>query len=163
MSELLTLVETSTLAQYLKTARWGYAAVNGLHILGIALLVGAILPLNLRLLGFWHSVDPKALAKVLVPVAATGLAIAITTGLCLISVRATEYAALTVVFIKLALVAIGTLAAISLHLSTRKAGAKSAQSFIDHASPTQLRAHAALSIVCWLGALSCGRLIAFVM
>ena len=49
MSEILSLVEASALAQYLKTARWGYAAVNGLHVFGIAMLVGSILPLNLRL------------------------------------------------------------------------------------------------------------------
>ncbi len=155
MSEILSLVEASALAQYLKTARWGYAAVNGLHVFGIAMLVGSILPLNLRLLGLWPSVDHKALAKVLVPVAAAGLALAILTGLCLISVRASEYAALTVVIVKLSLVAIGTIAAITFHVRTGF--------LLDGAAPGQRRLHAILSLTCWLGALTCGRLIAFMM
>ena len=54
MEAFFAALETTAPAQYLRVSRWGYAAVSGAHILGIALLVGAILPLNLRLLGFWQ-------------------------------------------------------------------------------------------------------------
>jgi hypothetical protein len=42
MEEVLAAVEATPLAQYLRTSRWGYAAVSGAHILGIAVLVGAV-------------------------------------------------------------------------------------------------------------------------
>ena len=93
MEAFLAAVEATAAAQYLRASRWGYAVVSGAHILGIALLVGAILPLNLRLLGFWRSIPRANLLRVLVPVAATGLVLAVLTGPLLFSVRAQEYAA----------------------------------------------------------------------
>ena len=65
LETLLADLQATPAAQWLRGARWGYAAVSGGHVLGIALLVGAILPLDLRLLGFWRRVDQKALAGVL--------------------------------------------------------------------------------------------------
>lgn len=116
METFLALVEDSALATHLRSARWEYAAVSAGHIFGIALLIGAILPLDLRLLGFWSTVERRTIARVLVPVAASGLVIAIGTGLLLLSVRAQEYASLTVLKVKLLLILIGTLSAFVTHL-----------------------------------------------
>lgn len=153
MEELLTRLETFSLAQFLRTARWTYAAINAGHVLGIALLVGSILPLDLKLLGLWPKVAREALVRVLVPVAIFGLVLAVTMGALLFSVRATEYAALGVFQLKLALVATGATAAITLHARHGF--------LLERASPSTLRAHGLLSMFCWLGALACGRLIAF--
>ena len=155
MEEILATIEATPVAQYLRTSRWGYAAVNTAHVLGIALLVGAILPLNLRLLGFWPGVPRVALVRVLVPVAAAGLLLAIVAGALLFSVRAEEYAALGVIRLKVALIALGILGALALH---RAYGLE-----LEQASDARVAAHAILSTACWLGALVCGRLIAFVM
>jgi hypothetical protein len=155
MDALLAALEATGPAQYLRGARWGYAAVNGVHVLGIALLVGGIVPLDLRLLGLWRGTPVATLARVLVPMAATGLAIAVTAGLVLFSVRAREYGALGVVQLKLALVATGALAALALH---RAHGLT-----LKGAGRGRLAAHGALSLTCWLGALACGRLIAFMV
>jgi hypothetical protein len=152
---LLTAIEATAPAQYLRSSRWGYAAVSGAHVLGIALLVGAIVPLNLRLLGLWRDIPVRELARVLVPVAATGLCIAILAGLLLFSVRASEYAVTGVFQAKLVLIAAGILGAIELH---RLHGLSLAS-----ASSQRLAAHAAFSLVCWLSVLACGRLIAFVV
>jgi hypothetical protein len=138
-------------AQWLRFSRWGYAAVNTTHVFGIALLVGAILPLDLRLLGLWRSVALEPLARVLVPVAATGLLLAMTTGAFLFITRASEYAALDLFLAKLALIATGAIHALSLHLG----------SGLD-ASRARLRAAGAVSLSIWLAALVCGRLLAFV-
>ena len=142
------------LATALRVSRWGYAAVSGLHILGIALLVGAILPLDLRLLGVWSGLPRPALARVLVPCAAGGLALAGAMGVLLFAVRAPDYAALGVFRAKFALVALGTAGALPLHASHGLGRAD--------APPGRLRAHAVLSLACWLGALACGRAIGFV-
>lgn len=153
MESLYAALEASEAASYLRSARWGYAAVNALHILGIALLVGAILPLNLRLLGLWRGVERSVLVRVLVPTAATGLSLAALAGALLFSVRASEYAALTVFQVKLALISLGTLAALWAHFRDGQ--------LLETSSAGRLRLHAIVSILCWLGALSCGRLIAF--
>lgn len=155
MDALLAALEATAPAQYLRGARWGYAAVNGAHILGIALLVGAIVPLDLRLLGLWRGTSVAALARVLVPMAAAGLALAVTAGVLMFSIRAREYADLGVLQIKLALVATGALAAIALH---RAHGLT-----LTGAGRGRLALQAVVSLTCWLGALACGRLIAFMV
>ena len=153
MEGLFAALEGSEIASYLRAARWGYAAVNAIHILGIALLIGAILPLNLRLLGLWRGIERSLLARVLVPCAAMGLALAALAGTLLFSVRASEYAALPVFQLKLVLIALGTLSALWAHLRDGL--------LLETAGAGRLRLHAVLSILCWLGALTCGRLIAF--
>lgn len=154
MAEALTALEGSDLATWLRYSRWGYAVVITAHVLGIALLVGAILPLDLRLLKLWPSVPREALIRVLVPAAAAGLLLAVTAGLLLFSVRASDYAALPLLWVKLALVATGVSAALVHHL---RYGA-----LLQRASPTQLLWIGATSMACWLGSLVAGRLIAFV-
>ena len=153
MEALLAALADSEPATTLRFSRWLYAAVNTTHVLGIALLVGAIVPLDLRLLGLWPGVAREGLVRVLVPVAATGLAIALVSGVLLFSARAPEYAALTVFRVKLALIALGAGSALSLHL---------AHGFrLKGAAPRRLAGAGALSITCWLGALIMGRMIAF--
>jgi hypothetical protein len=153
MEGLFAALEATGPAEYLRASRWGYAAVNGLHIFGIALLVGAIVPLNLRLLGVWRGAPRATLARVLVPVAATGLALAVTAGGFLFSTRAQEYAGIGFLQAKLALVATGAVAAVLLHRAHGLA--------LERASRRRLALHAVVSTACWLGALACGRLIAF--
>lgn len=153
MEALLATVEGSALAAAMRQARWGYAAVNALHILGIALLVGAILPLDLRRLGAFRSVPEAELARVLVPAAATGLLLAATTGALLVLPRAGEYLALSLFRVKLALVAGGTLLALLFHATDHLAG-----------PPSRIRrvAGALLSAATWITVLALGRLVAFV-
>ena len=80
MEALAATVEGLALAEWLRFSRWGYAAVNALHIFGIALLVGAIVPLDLRLLGLWRSVELAPLYRMLSRIAAAGLLLAIASG-----------------------------------------------------------------------------------
>jgi hypothetical protein len=151
---LFAAMESTSVAEYLRMSRWGYAAVSALHIFGIGLLLGSILPFNLHSLGLWRNIPRVFLAQVLLPVAATGLMLAILTGTLLFSVKAQEYSDILVLQIKVVLVAMATLSALLLH---RADGLS-----LQHAAETRLRMHVALSTVCWLGALACGRLIAFV-
>ncbi|MEQ8965462.1 MAG: DUF2214 domain-containing protein [Azospirillaceae bacterium] len=153
MDALLAALAASDPATALRFSRWGYAAVNTGHVLGIALLVGAIAPLDLRLLGAWRSVPLDAVARVAIPVAAAGLALAITSGALLFATRAPEYAAMPVVWAKLALVATGATAALATHLRAGRA--------LHHLSRRARLRQGALSLTCWLGALVAGRMIAF--
>ncbi len=155
MDEVLAALQATPVAQYLRTARWGYAALNTAHVFGIAVLVGAILPLDLRLLGFWPQTSRADLTRILVPVAVAGLVLAAATGPLLFAMRAEEYAALGIFRLKLVFVALGIAGALMLHRAYGLA--------LDGASERRVAVHAALSLVCWLGALVCGRFIAFVV
>lgn len=72
---------------------WGdaYALLNAAHILSIGLLVGSILPFDLRLVGVFRSVPLPVLAPFLLRFAAIGAVAAILTGLWLFSVKPDEY------------------------------------------------------------------------
>ncbi|MGI9505382.1 MAG: hypothetical protein ACR2RE_20280 [Geminicoccaceae bacterium] len=154
MEPLLAALQASDLATALRFSRWSYAAVNTAHVLGIAILIGAIVPLDLRLLGVWPSIPRETLVRVLVPVAAFGLALAIIAGFLLFAIRAIDYAALAVFRLKLLLITTGTASALVLHL---KYGF-----LLESAKPDRLRLAAILSMTCWLGSMIAGRLIAFI-
>jgi hypothetical protein len=153
VEEVTAAIAATDLAHYLRHGRWSYAVVNALHILGIALLVGAVAVLDLRLLGLWRGIALDLLARPLVATAATGLALAILAGLALFAVRADEYAAMPLFGLKMLLVAAGTLSAIGHHLAYGRT--------LERAPPGALRIAGAVSLLCWTGALLCGRLLAF--
>ena len=153
MESLLAALEGTALAQALRASRWGYAALNAAHILAIALLVGSVVPLNLRLLGVWRSISREAVVRVLAPVAASGLVLALVTGPLLFAVRARDYSGVGFLQLKLALIAVGVLSALAL--------CRTHGFLLRDAPRARLAGHAVLSTVCWLGALVCGRLIAF--
>ncbi|KUO65728.1 MAG: hypothetical protein APF80_12625 [Alphaproteobacteria bacterium BRH_c36] len=155
MDAILAALEQSALAAHLRSARWEYASVNAAHILGIALLVGCTLPLDLKLLGLWPSVDRKMLSRVLVPVAAFGLLLAVITGMMLFSVRAQEYATLSVLRLKLSIIAFGFIMVIATHL---RYGI-----WLDREPNVSLAHVGAMSLLAWISTLFCGRLIAFVV
>jgi hypothetical protein len=142
----------------LRASRWGYALVNACHIAGVALLFGAIVPLDLRLMGWRRSLPIRTLAGILVPVAAAGLILAIGAGALLFSIRATEYAATTLFQVKMALIA----CALGNALLLRRARQWEAASAVaDEWPPPRLRIAGGLSIALWLAVIVCGRLLAF--
>lgn len=157
LSALLDLLRDSAPAVFLRGGRWSYGLVNGAHILGLALLIGAILPLNLRLAGLWRSEPADRLARVLLPMAMTGLGLAVATGLLLFSVRPFEYLGNPFFLAKLVLVALAIANALWLRLSPDWADLR------EGGRVTRRLALASLaSLALWIAALFCGRLIAFV-
>jgi hypothetical protein len=136
-------LEGSTIAQALRTSRWGYPALNIAHLFGIALLFGSIVPLDLRALGLWRKVDLGTLASVLVPTAVVGLGLAVATGLGLFCVRATEYASMPLFWGKLGLIGLGAANALLVRLRSHTAAA------------------ALASILAWSLAIAAGRLLGY--
>ncbi|MGM0559634.1 MAG: hypothetical protein ACQETX_01020 [Pseudomonadota bacterium] len=157
LTTLLELLRDSGPAVFLRGGRWSYGLVNGTHILGLALLVGAILPLDLRLAGLWRSEPADRLARVLLPVAMTGLALAVATGLLLFSVRPFEYLTNPFFPAKLALVALAVANALWLRLSLDWRVLRE-----DGRASRRLAVSGLVSLLLWIAALFCGRLIAFV-
>ncbi len=153
MEALFAALEGTALAQTLRSSRWIYAGVNAAHIFGVALLVGSVVPLNLRLLGMWRGVSREAAVRVLAPVAAAGMVLALLTGPLLFSIRAREYSAVGFLQLKLAFIAVGVLSTLAL--------CRTHGFLLRDAPRARLAGHAVLSLVCWPGALVCGRLIAF--
>jgi hypothetical protein len=147
---LIAGVEASALAAHLRAARWTYPLVNAGHVLGVALLVGAVAPLDLRLIGCWPGRPLAFFLAVLRPMAVAGAALAVLTGLLLFSVNAQDYAARDLFLVKMTLVAIGAANA-GLHTGPR----------LEALSPRGRRLVGAMSLSVWLAVLVCGRMLGY--
>jgi hypothetical protein len=152
-------LEATTLAAALRNSVWSYPLVNAAHILGVALLVGSIVPLDLRLLGAWRSVPLAPLWGVLTHTAGVGVVLAIIFGALLFSTRATEYVASNLFIAKMVFVGLGTVSALSLRMRSRVHVSEMTSG--QWKPPARLRLAAGISLVSWLTALTLGRLVGY--
>jgi hypothetical protein len=155
MEFLASLAETP-LARALITSSTLYLLVNAAHILGIGMLFGAILALDLRLLGLAPVVPLAVVAPYLSRLAGAGVILAILTGLCLFSVRPLEYARNPAFLVKLCFVALGLLNVAVVHFNS---GWRMV--LAGNAPTAALRFSAILSIAIWISAVIAGRWIGF--
>ena len=158
LAEALASLEGSALAASLRGSTWLYPLVNAGHILGIALLFGAIAPLDLRLIGVWKEIPLGSLSRVLVPVAATGLGLAATAGSLLFITKATEYAASEFFQAKMLMLALGITNALAFHALGRRRDGASAHAVAP--MPLQ-RLQGATSLTVWLTVIVLGRLVGY--
>ena len=159
MPDWTAALEATSLAQHLRASYWAYPLVNAGHILGVALLVGAIVPLDLRLLGLWPSISPAPLWRVLTRTATVGLALAIVCGSLLFSARASEYVRSELFLYKMVFVAIGLVNALALRLASPII--QRLERLSTKNLPLRFRFAAGISLVAWLTALVLGRLIGY--
>lgn len=157
LTEVLADLQNLPWVTELRASRWVYPLVNTGHIFGFALLFGAIIPLDLRVLGLWRSIPLRSLSTVLVPVALTDVGLAVVMGGLLFAVRAEKYAALSIFQLKLLFVAGAIINAVLLHTSSAWAAAQDCRGVM----PGRLRVTALLSISFWTAAIVCGRMIGY--
>ena len=136
----------------LRRSPWGYGGVNAAHILGIALLIGSIVNVDLRIVGIWRGDRWREGMAESLPVARAGFALAAVTGAVLFAVGASRYAALTPFLLKMALLVLALLNVAAFHGMLRRTGERTAA----------LRLSAAMSLLLWIGVLASGRAIGFV-
>jgi hypothetical protein len=146
-------LEATDLAVALRNSVWTYPLVNAAHLLGVALLVGSIVPLDLRLLGAWRSVPLAPLEGILTRIAGAGLVLAMIFGTLLFITRASEYAASNVFISKMVVVAVGTANALALRMMWPASTAGK--------TPARLQLAAGISLATWLAALTLGRLVGY--
>jgi hypothetical protein len=147
MDALAAALEGLEPVRALARSRWVYPFVNVGHVLGIATLFGAILVLDLRLVGLFRTIPVTMLDGVASRVAAAGLALAVLTGLPLFAVRAREYLAEPVFLWKIGLVAVATVHA----LAVRRTG-------LAERAPVVV---GLASILAWTAAITAGRMIGY--
>jgi hypothetical protein len=154
--DILEWLSATTPAVALRRSGTLYMFVNAAHILAIGLLIGAILPLDLKLAGFFRKLPVEIVGPFLSRTAGVGLAAAILTGFCLFSVRAVEYAANPAFLAKLGLIALGLL-----NLSIVRLGRGWKTAVSSGIVRPGLRFSAVLSAAIWIAAVIAGRWIGF--
>jgi hypothetical protein len=154
----LVWLETSALAVAMRQWQWLYPIVEILHILGFVLVVGGAFYFDLRLLGRGRSLAVSGLATHLLTWARAGFLLVAPTGFMMFTAHATEFAVNPAFRIKLILIATALLNAAAFH---RWPFRSVARWDVAAGTPTWARLAAVLSLVCWIGVIACGRLLAY--
>jgi amino acid transporter len=141
----------------LRRFQLAYLLVNAAHIISIGLLFGAIVTLDLRILGLFKQYPMNVLGPPLSRVAAAGVALAVVTGLMLFSVRPIAYVQNTAFLIKIWVIGLGVVNALLLTSNRywRRA-------LLQGKTHWKLRLPALLSLVFWVSAIIAGRWTGFV-
>ena len=135
---------------------WAQPTVLTLHTMGMAVLVGAAWVLDLRLLGISRNVPLSAFRWVFRAVAA-GLIVNLATGIVLFVARATDWGTAIPFLIKMGLVIAGAATLLPLRSYVLGSDPESRE-----VSP-RARLLAIASIVAWSGAITVGRLLAYLV
>jgi len=153
-------MQDSTLGHFMReSGPWTYAVVNLTHVFGLATLFGAVLIIDLRLLGVWRDTPLTTLADAAAPVAACGFVLAATSGIGLVATKATEYVGNPFFYVKFPAIAIGLLNALMLQLSPAWRARRTRP--LSPRERRQLAWVGGTSLACWLTAIGAGRLIAY--
>lgn len=150
MGALAGQIEQSGVATWIRESGvlYGYPLVLFLHTLGLSTLVGLNAAINLRLLGIASAIPLTSLEK-LFSLMWAGFGLTAVTGILLFMAGATKHAANPAFVVKLLFV---LTAGVALALTWTRV-------FRLQQSG---RALAAVSLACWLGALTAGRLMAYI-
>lgn len=134
----------------LKSSAWAYPALEVVHICGIALLVGNLVLLEMRVFGLGSALDLKALARLSLSIAGVGFSLAAASGLLMFASQAAELLTNRIFTLKMILLML--------------AGCNVAW-FHGRASLDKLdalaRAQLVVSTLIWLAVITCGRWIAY--
>jgi hypothetical protein len=98
-------LQESALGHLMRSSPALYPAVEILHILGFVVLVGSIVALDLRLLGFGRAIPIQPMAQLLLPLSRFGFLLAISMGFLLFSADAAHVVRNPAFRIKLLLIA----------------------------------------------------------
>ena len=154
----MSAIEASALGQAMRQWLWLYPAVETVHIVGIALLVGSILVFDLRLLGFSRSLPLRRLAAHILPWSAASFLLIVPSGLAMFVAHASELISNPVFPLKICLILLAGANAGIFHAGIFRGVARWD---VDVLPPLAARAAAAISLLLWISVIACGRLLAY--
>jgi hypothetical protein len=135
---------------WIGTHAYAYPLLEALHIVGIAMLLGSLLLLELRVWGFGAALPIEPLARLALPLTLAGFALAATTGSLMFASQPQDLIGNRVFVIKMGLVMLAGLNAASFHARGGLAR-----------SDRTARVQTLLSVGIWLAVIFCGRWIAY--
>jgi hypothetical protein len=147
--ELLLWIEETSLGVHVREDAWTFAIMLCLHSVGMAASLGVVMITTLRSVGALKGIPVLAHAG-LFPAAWIGFGINLISGLALYVSHATEYTFQVVFILKLSLLAVGGVF-MKLMMNNYRAGGVEMTS----------KLFGGLTLVCWIGAIITGRLMAY--
>jgi hypothetical protein len=152
--DLLTALEASLLGQVARSSSWFFPLSNVSHVLGGALLVGAIAVFDITLLRQRYDIA-AAISGTALTIAVLGALLLMLSGPVLLAAEATALGRNPVFLAKMTLIS-----AALFNISAYYGGAW--RQNVGKGFPRHARLHAAISLGLWICVLLAGRLIAYV-
>jgi uncharacterized membrane protein len=143
-----------SLAAYVGTHQWVWPLCETLHFIGLSLLLGVVLTVDLRMLGVGKTLSFAALYQLL-PLGMLGFTINLVTGMIFFVATPDQYTGF-LFFLKMILVVLGAANVLYFMLFDQPWTIGEGDD-----APTATKVIAASAIVIWIGVLCCGRLLPF--
>jgi hypothetical protein len=156
LDHLLSALQDSAFANWVQQS--AYPFVITFHAIGLATLVGLLVVIDLRVLGFARALPLPALRR-LMTVIWIGFWVNAISGTMLFSIDAKKDFYSNLFRIKLSAIALGLIIGSTIKSKVLNAAGAHAAPTAD--TSTQAKALAVLSLLCWLGAIISGRLLAY--
>lgn len=145
--------QTTFIARMIERSRYAFALIETIHIITLAVLLGTVVVIDLRLLGVWkEDVSPTEFSKMLGPWSWTSLVIMVITGVAMFLSEATRMSRSAPFYFKMFLLVF----AIAVYFIRGRV----AESKFD-STPWLSKMVACISLLCWFGVALAGRVIAF--
>lgn len=158
MNGLLESIQNTNFADWMRVSEWGYPIILTLHSVGLAMVVGVLLVIDLRVLGIPRSLPILPLRK-LMSVVWLGFALNLCTGIALFTADAVKFYNSPSFRYKLLSVFIGV--GLAVFLSSSVLGAGDQFDRRGAAVPGRAKFVAVVSLLVWGAAISLGRYVAY--
>jgi hypothetical protein len=156
--EFLVWLENTGVSNAIRTIPWLYPAFETGHYIGLSLLVGGILLIDLRVLGFARSLPLKAMIGLL-PFVWVGFLINVLTGSLLFMYGATNFGTNTAFLVKMTFMVLAGLNALAFDVAVRRSGG----SWVAADRPPALvKGFATASLMFWVCVVTTGRWMAYI-
>ena len=156
--DILVWLENTSIANAIRTIAWLYPAFETGHYIGLSLLVGGILLIDLRVLGMARGLPLKSMIGLL-PFVWIGFAINVFTGSMLFIYGATGFGTNKAFLLKMVFLVLAGLNALAFDLAVRRSGG----SWVAADRPPPIvKGFATLSLFFWVCVVTTGRWMAYI-
>jgi hypothetical protein len=156
---LIQFLKQTALAQWVINTWWVWPTAETLHFLGLALLVGVIAPLDVRLLGFIRSI-PISAFRALVPWAIAGFVINVITGMLFFVASPEQYMRNVSWWLKVLFLVVAGLNMLAFE-TTHRHRLEELEREPGADTPASFKMIGAVSLVSWLMVVYWGRMLPF--
>jgi hypothetical protein len=159
LEDFFLTLESTSFALAVAESQWLFPSLETIHVLALAVVVGSIAMVDLRLLGFSSSrVSVTRLSRDTLPFTWAAFAIAVLSGGALFVSNATTYIQAWPMLIKLGLIVVAGANMLLFHHFVYR----SVDSWDHGNAPTAAKIAGGLSLIFWFAVVALGRWIAFV-
>lgn len=141
----------------LMNSQWGWPIAEIFHFFGLCLLIATVGMFDLRMMGVARGASMKALHR-LVPFGIAGYAMCVVTGFMFVVSAPSQYLYNPAIQTKLSLMAIAGVNVAVFYLTTSRAVSSLGEYDLP---PIRARVIGFVSLACWLGVITAGRLVTF--